>query len=272
MGATTSGKLQPLLCKAALLKAGNTGRSMIQKQYGDSEVRIFPSKDALVEATVECIARALREAITSRKQAYVAISGGSTPKPVYERLRTLKGIDYRFVHVCFVDERNVPPTDDQSNFRMANLAWFDSGVVPATNILRMQGELDANVAAEKYETELRKLNMPLKDGFPVFDLILLGMGTDGHCASLFPGSPALTENKRWVVGNWVPELNTHRITITYPVLNHAREAVFMVSEASKAKPLSEVLSGKGDLPSAKVHPVDGKLIWLVDEAAAALLP
>ena len=245
---------------------------MLKKQFGDSEVRIFPDSGALVAGTVDCIASALREAIASRRQAYLAISGGSTPKPVYERLRTLKGIDYRFVHVCFVDERNVPPTDGQSNFRMANLAWFDSGVVPATNILRMQGELGADVAAEKYEAELRKLNMPQQDGFPVFDLILLGMGTNGHCASLFSGSPALTENKRWIVGNWVAELNTNRITMTYPVLNHARETVFMVSEASKAKTLAEVLSGKSDLPSAKVHPVNGKLIWLVDEPAAALLP
>lgn len=244
---------------------------MMQKQYGNGAIRIYPDRSSLVEAAVQLISDALLTALAERETCYIAISGGSTPKPVYERMSTLKGIDFERVRVCFVDERNVPPTDDESNFKMVKQAWFDSGVVPASNILRMEGELDAATAAQKYEAELRKLNMPKQDGFPVFDLILLGMGPDGHCASLFPESPALAERQLWVAPNWVEKMNTHRITLTYPVLNHARKAVFMVADANKAQPLADVLSGNSNLPAAGVRPVNGELVWLVDKEAAALL-
>lgn len=244
---------------------------MKQQRYGLSEVRIYPDRDSLVEATVEFIANTLSTTLETGSDAYIALSGGSTPRPVYERLATLKGIDFGRVHVCFVDERNVPPSDDDSNFKMLEQAWLGTGVVPASNILRIKGELDAGTAAEQYEEELRKLHMPLTDGFPLFDLILLGMGPDGHCASLFPGSPALSEQQRWVAPNWVEKLNAQRITLTYPVLNHSRKAVFLVADANKAQPLADVLSGRGELPAARVQPVHGELIWLVDKAAAALL-
>ena len=244
---------------------------MTQRQYGGALVTIFPDRNSLVEATTQSIADTLSTALKAREKAYIAISGGSTPKPVYERMAALKGIDFGRVHVCFVDERNVPPGDDESNFKMVKQAWFDSGVVPASNILRMKGELDAEIAAEEYEKNLRELHMPLAEGFPIFDLILLGMGPDGHCASLFPGSPALAEKQRWVAANWVEKMRTHRITLTYPVLNHARKAMFMVADANKAKPLADVLSGSSKLPAAGVQPVQGELIWLVDEEAAALL-
>lgn len=244
---------------------------MTEKRYGYPVVEVYPDSSALVEATVEFIANTLREALSSRDMTYLAVSGGSTPKPVYARLNGLQGIDFNRLVVCFVDERNVPPDDADSNFRMVKSAWFDSEALPKKNILRIAGELDADVAAAQYEAALKDLKMPQQDGFPVFDLIWLGMGPDGHCASLFPGSPALSESERWVAGNWVEKMNTHRITLTYPVLNHARTAMFMVADASKAEALADVLSGGSDLPAARVHPKDGRLIWMVDEAAAGLL-
>jgi 6-phosphogluconolactonase len=244
---------------------------MIEKNFGKARVLVYPDKDTLVNGAVQFVRQQLRDAIEARGRAYLAISGGSTPKPVYEQLRHADGVDYSKVFVTFVDERNVPPSDEQSNFKMVDAAWFSSGVLPTTNILRMQGELEASEAAAKYEQELRRLNLPQQDDFPIFDLILLGMGSDGHTASLFPDTEGLHETKRWVIGNHVEKLQTNRITLTYPVLNHARVAAFLAAGADKAEPLSEVLSGKSNLPSAGIAPVDGRLVWLIDESAAKLL-
>jgi 6-phosphogluconolactonase len=233
-----------------------------------ADVQVFQTKDELVVATEQWLAAQIREALAVRPFAYIAISGGSTPKPVYERMSALSGIDWGSVHVCFVDERNVPPSDKDSNYRMVREAWFDSGVVPASNIHRMQGELDAAEAAVLYEAELHRIKIPRAAGLPVFDAVLLGMGPDGHTASLFPDTVALNARERWVTANWVPKLDTHRITLTFPSIDSARNVAFMVAGDDKAEALAQVLSGQSNLPAARITPRNGRLQWLVDAAAA----
>jgi 6-phosphogluconolactonase len=235
-----------------------------------AEMRIFQSNDELVSATADWLSSSLAEVLAQRPLAYLAISGGSTPKPVYERMPSVSGVDWNRVHVCFVDERNVPPDDPDSNYRMVRQAWFDSGAVPAANIHRMQGEMDAAEAAVLYEAELHRIKVPRAAGLPVFDAVLLGMGPDGHTASLFPDSPALNARERWVAANWVAKLNTHRITLTFPAIDSARKIAFMVSGDDKAEALAQVLSGQSQLPAARIMPRNGRLQWLLDAAAAHL--
>ena len=173
------------------------------------------------------------------------------------------------------DERHVPPTDADSNFRMANETLLSKIAVPSRNIFRIPAENpDAAAAASEYEETLIKF-FSLKPGeFPSFDLILLGMGPDGHTASLFPETAALQERSHLVVANWVEKLKTQRITLTLPVLNAARTVAFLVSGADKAEVLHEVLQGTGPAekyPSKLVRPSDGRLIWFLDRASASEL-
>ncbi|MFY9979529.1 MAG: 6-phosphogluconolactonase, partial [Candidatus Sulfotelmatobacter sp.] len=173
----------------------------------------------------------------------------------------------------FGDERHVPPDDLESNFRMANESLLSKVPIPAGNIFRVPSENpDASAAAEAYEKSLRSFFGLQPGEFPRFDLILLGMGPDGHTASLFPETAALQEKSRLVVANWVEKLKTHRITVTLPVINAARRVLFLVSGTDKAAALHEVLEGKQPAekyPSKLVRPTNGKLIWLVDRAAAS---
>jgi 6-phosphogluconolactonase len=197
----------------------------------------------------------------------IALSGGSTPKRLYELLAQGKGghIDWKRVQIFFSDERNVPPIDAESNYRMAKESFFAAGLVPESNVHRIEGELAADVAAQQYEAEIKKI----LGEHPVFDLILLGLGPDGHTASLFPGSPALKEQQALVVGNRVEKLNTDRITFTYPLLNAASNVLFLASGADKSRIARAVLSGEGDLPSQHVKPAQGELIWMLDKDSAA---
>ena len=197
----------------------------------------------------------------------IALSGGSTPKRLYELLAQGKGghIDWKRVQIFFSDERNVPPDDVESNFRMAKESLFTADLVPESNVHRIHGEYSADEAARSYEQEIRKT---LGDS-PVLDLILLGLGPDGHTASLFPESPALNEKEKLVVGNRVAKLNTDRITFTYPLLNAAAHVLFLASGADKSKIARSVLSGEADLPSGHVKPTHGELIWMLDKDSAA---
>ena len=174
----------------------------------------------------------------------------------------------------FGDERDVPPTDPQSNYRMVNEELLSKIAIPAENVFRMRAENpDAAAAAADYASQLSRF-FELKTGeFPRFDLILLGTGPEGHTASLFPDSPALGEQTQLVVSNWVAKLNTNRITFTFPVLNRAAEVMFMASGSEKADIVHEILEGKSSppLPAQRVQPVDGRLLWMLDEAAAAKL-
>jgi len=197
----------------------------------------------------------------------VALSGGSTPKRLYELLAQGVGghIDWKRVQIFFSDERNVPPDNLESNFRMAKEAFLGAGLVPESNVHRIHGEYSADEAAKGYEEEIRKA---LGDN-PAFDLILLGLGPDGHTASLFPESPALNEKEKLVVGNRVAKLNADRITFTYPLLNAASHVLFLAIGSDKSKIARAVLSGEGDLPSQHVKPVHGELIWMLDKDSAA---
>lgn len=217
---------------------------------------IIHTQDFVAEA-VEFIRHRAEAALAERGVFRMALSGGNTPRPVY---RGLAGIatDWAKWEVTFGDERCVPPESDQSNFRMAKESLFDHAPIPAGNILRMRGEDEPTVAAADYERVLRA-----KDPGYRHDLILLGMGDDGHTASLFPGTEALTESGRWVVANFVPKFSAHRLTFTYPLLNAARDVCFLVNSAGKEQVLEEIFSGGSAYPSAAVQPSAGGVTWLL---------
>ncbi len=230
----------------------------------------------LFHAAAEEFVRAARTAIGAQGRFTAALSGGSTPKALYSLLGTnYATFAWNRVFLFFGDERHVPPTDTESNYRMVNESLLTKIAIPAENVFHVPTENpDASVDASEYETQIRRF-FELKPGeFPRFDLILLGMGPDGHTASLFPDSAALDEQSRLVVANWVAKFNTYRITFTFPVLNRAAEVMFLATGSDKAETLRQVLEGKSTppLPSQRVQPTDGKLLWMLDEAAAAKLP
>ena len=212
-----------------------------------------------------------------RGRFLVALSGGSTPRALHRELvehyRDL--IPWERVQVFWSDERCVPPDHPDSNYRMARETLLEQVLLPAANIHRMPGERsDYEAAAADYEKELRQVFGLPPDVLLRFDLILLGMGPDGHTASLFPGTAALHETTRLIAPNWVPKLNAERMTFTYPLLNGARQVMFLAAGAEKAEALRDVLSDQckvEDRPASGVRPSEGEVIWLVDRAAASLL-
>lgn len=220
---------------------------------------------------------AATEAIAKRGRFAIALSGGSTPKSLFTLIAANASASLPWNQVFFFwgDERHVPPTDADSNYRMAQEALLSRISVPPGNVFRIPAENpDASAAAETYEKTLLNF-FALKPGeFPRFDLILLGMGPDGHTASLFPETAALHEKSRLVVANWVEKLHTQRITLTLPVVNAARRIAFLIGGSDKATVLREVLEGKApgeQYPAKLVQPIEGELIWLVDRAAASEL-
>ncbi len=241
-------------------------------------LKVVADVNALNRAVVDEIKTAAEAAIRDHGRFTIALSGGNTPRAVYSLLAENKD-DFPWTKTFFFfgDERSVPPDHPDSNYRMAQEALFSRAPVPEANIFRVSAELGAEKAAEQYETVLREF-FKLQPGklqpgqLPRFDLILLGMGDEGHTASLFPGSPAMTETSRMVVSNWVDKLKTDRITLTFPVINNVGEAVFLVAGASKAEIVKEVFLTQGEqYPVQHVHPRDGRLLWIMDQAAASLL-
>lgn len=216
----------------------------------------------LVSDAVTLIKREAEAALAARGEFRLALSGGNTPKPVYEALAE-QDLDWSRVVITFGDERCVPPDDAQSNYRMAKLALFDRADIPESNILRIEAEREPAEAAARYENTLR--NHAKDEMVYRHDLLLLGMGPDGHTASLFPETAALSEARALVVPNFVPKFNTWRITMTYPLLNASRHICFLVSKAGKEPVLDQVLAGTGDYPSAHVRPSNGQLTWLIGE-------
>lgn len=207
----------------------------------------------------------------------VALSGGSTPKALYSLLATpgfAGRIPWPKVHLFWGDERCVPPDHADSNFRMVRESLLTKVSLPPENIHRMAGEKEPMLAAGEYEAELKIFFQLGGGGLPRFDLILLGLGEDGHTASLFPGTAALNERERLVTANFVARLSAHRLTLTLPVLNHAAQVLFLVAGKSKATIVKELFateSGAG-LPAARVRPAAGALVWLMTRDAAAALP
>ena len=235
-------------------------------------VHVYESPEELAEAAAREFAARAVEAIEERGRFAVVLAGGSTPKATYEILARdyADGIDWSKVHVFFGDERTVPPDHEDSNYRMAREALLDH--VPVGSVHRMQGELPPDEAAEAYEAELRDFFGP--EELPRFDLILLGIGGDGHTASLFPETSALEVHDRLVVANPVLKLETTRITLTVPVINAARAVYFLVAGEDKAGALKQILEADPDpreYPASLIQPQGGPE-WMLDQSAASDLP
>lgn len=248
---------------------------MMQADHSASEVRVLEDPEQVAREAAGLFVRLSIEAVSTRGAFSVALSGGSTPRRVYELLASddyCTQVSWPSVHVFFGDERTVAPDHPDSNFRMANEALLSRVGLSAANVHRMNGVGDAAANASRYESELRAFFGDVS--WPRFDLIMLGMGDDGHTASLFPESAALAESQAWVVANWVEKFRTWRITLTAPAINAARRVLFLVTGTGKAERLREVLAGERDpqrLPSQLIQPRDGTLEWFIDRAAAAKL-
>jgi 6-phosphogluconolactonase len=236
-------------------------------------LQVFPDNRSFVNGSADFIADVAARAIAERGRFTIALSGGGTPKPIYARLATAEyrdRISWEKVLIFFGDERCVPPDDARSNYRMVREAWFDHSHIPAGNIHRVHGEDDPVVEALRYEQDIAILHRQAR--LPAFDLVMLGMGDNGHTASLFPGTAVLRETARWVVAQYVEVMATWRVTFTAPLINAARHVAFLVEGAGKAQMLWNVLEGpyQPDVwPSQLIQPVSGELHWLVDAAAAA---
>jgi 6-phosphogluconolactonase len=242
-----------------------------------AEIRKLATPQELFEAAAEEIVLAAKEALVQRERFTIALSGGSTPKSLYTLLASnaRSSLNWERTFFFWGDERHVPPDDPDSNYRMAQEAMLSKVPAPPGNVFRVPTENpDADAAALEYERTLQKFFSLEPGQIPRFDLILLGMGPDGHTASLFPETAALAEKSRLVVANWVEKLKTSRITLTLPVLNAARCVAFLVSGTDKAAVLRAVLQSDAPgekYPSKLVQPSEGKLIWFVDRAAASEL-
>jgi 6-phosphogluconolactonase len=241
----------------------------------EPELRRLITPQQLYQTAADEILRAAKEAVEQRGRFTIALSGGSTPKGLYTLIaaNAATSLPWEKMFFFFGDERHVLPDHPDSNFRVAEETLLSKVPVPGSNVFRIPAEAsDAALAADAYEKTLHDF-FSLKPGeIPRFDVILLGLGPDGHTASLFPETAALLEKSRLVVANWVEKLKGWRITLTLPVLNAARMAAFLVSGTDKAAILHEVLEGKGadeKYPARLVRPVSGQLIWFVDRAAAS---
>ncbi|MBI1800923.1 MAG: 6-phosphogluconolactonase [Chloroflexi bacterium] len=243
-----------------------------------SAVRVYPDAAALARAAAEQIAAIAGEAIATGGRFSIALSGGSTPRAVYTLLASAAfagRVDWARAHLFFGDERCVPPDHADSNYRMASETLLNHIAAPPDQVHRIRGELSPPTAAAEYEQVLREF--VVGSAAPRLDLILLGMGADGHTASLFPGAAALRETERWVVAvehTQPPPPLVARVTITPPVLAAAAHVVFLVSGADKAERLRLVLTGPDQpdiLPAQLARPSNGTLLWLVDAPAASSL-
>ena len=239
-------------------------------QKKGARVEVWRDLAELSERAAELFTAAAYDGIASEGVFNVALSGGSTPKATYARLAQRgenESTAWLRTNVYWSDERCVPPTDEQSNYRMAKEALLDHLPVARQRIHRMRGEDEPQVAAQSYAAVLAE-NLAAQDYR--FGLVLLGLGDDGHTASLFPHTNALDETERLVAANFVNKLQVTRLTLTLPLINRAKHIIFLVSGAAKADALQLILEGDVDgraLPAGLVQPANGKLVWLVDEAA-----
>ena len=220
-----------------------------------------------VHDAAELILQQARVALAERDQFRIALSGGNTPRPVYTELARIgRDLPWERVFFTFGDERGVPPDDEKSNFRMVRESLFIPAAVPEKSIARMRGEIDPQIAAQEYRDALELLAVQRGETTYRHDLILLGMGDDGHTASLFPGTAALEEKAREVVANFVPKFNNWRITFTLPLINQARHVCFLVNANKNVALLDQVLAGDRQFPAARVEPANGALTWFLGEA------
>ncbi len=242
--------------------------------HAQSEVQILPDAAALARVAADAVVRYVQEAIVHRGRAAVALSGGATPVPT---LALLAGpphstrLDYSAIHFFFTDERCVAPDDPRSNYATARRALFEPVGPAEGNVHRIRGELGAGEAAGAYERELRSF---FAGPWPGFDLVLLGLGRDGHTASLFPGQAALEERTAWASPARAPRSPggvSQRVTLTVPSINHAACVIFLVAGPDKAAAVARAIGGDPALPASAIRPVRGPLRWLIDAQAAGLL-
>ena len=251
----------------------------MSKETLNREIRILTDLPAIAKRAAQEFLQAATSAVAKNHSFTVALAGGSTPKVLYSLLATdpvLRAqLPWDKMRLYFGDERNVGPDHKDSNFGMATEALISKAPLKPEQVFRIKGEYkDTEKAAEEYEQVLRASFKLASGQFPRFDLVLLGMGNEGHTLSLFPGTKALHETKRLVVRNWIGKLYTERITLTAPVASQAALAIFMVTGADKALALKGVLEGPYEpeqLPSQMIQPQNGKLLWLVDTAAGGML-
>lgn len=233
-------------------------------------IEVFPDGDSLADHAADIFSECAKEAIAAQGCFMAALSGGSTPRKMFGRLSKAP-LNWEKIHFFWVDERCVPPDHPDSNFRMVAEALLDRVEIPARNIHRIKGEMEPKEAARAYERDLRDY---FGDRFPIFDLVILGLGPDGHIASLFPGSPAVEEKDRWVCAvkhDCPPPPLVDRVTLTLPVLEAARRTLFLVSGREKAGILRDVLSGSSrgkNTPAARLHANPETTSWLLDQEAA----
>ena len=244
-----------------------------------AEILVLKDASAIAARAADELVRIASNAVTQSGIFSVALAGGSTPKTLYNLLvtdpRLRSAVSWDKMSVFFGDERHVAPDHPDSNYKMAWDSMLSKAPLKPEQISRIKGEYaDTEKAALEYEQEIRRRFRLNAGEFPRFDLIFVGMGNDGHALSLFPGTRALHETKRIVTRNWVGKFYTERITLTAPAANHAANVIFMVAGADKAAALKGVLEGPYEpeqLPSQLLQPVNGKLLWLVDTAAGAML-
>ena len=207
-----------------------------------------------------------RNALAERNEFRIALSGGNTPRPVYSEVaRIARNLPWERVLFTFGDERCVPPDDEQSNYRMARETLFIPANIPQKSVMRMRGEIDPQLAAQEYQDRIDVLATQRGEQIYRHDLVLLGLGDDGHTASLFPGTAALGEATRRVVANFVPKLNVWRLTFTFPLINQARKVCFLVNASKQAKLIKQVLDGDERYPAAHVNPTAGDVTWILGQ-------
>jgi 6-phosphogluconolactonase len=242
------------------------------------EIQIFADQFALSLHAAEFIAEAAGRVVGTAGRFTLCLSGGSTPRQTYALLAAPPLVDkipWRDVHIFWGDERCIPLERPDNHFTMTSDLLLSKAPIPPENIHRMRAEAeDPEAAAGDYELELRRFFGLKRGEIPRFDLVLLGMGDDGHCASLYPRTSGLAENEKLVVAHYVPQREGHRLTLTLPTLNNARDVIFLVTGKSKAKALKAVIEGKddeADPPARRVRPRNGNVRWFVDRAASGLL-
>lgn len=246
----------------------------------EAKIEVVADAQKLSRMAAEQFVQLAVAALREKDLFTVALSGGSTPRNVYAKLANQNEplrdqLSWKKIHFFWGDERHVPPDHPDSNYHMAREAMLERAAVPTENVHRIKSEnTDAAQAADEYEQMLREFFTLKAEQLPRFDLILLGMGPDGHTASIFPGTDVINERHRLVAAPWIEKFNSYRITLTPPVLNNAASVIFIVSGADKAKSLREVLQDvyqPARFPAQLIRPSNGKLLWLVDQEAASFL-
>jgi len=230
-----------------------------------TEPQVIGTKNFVTDAADFILAQA-QHALGERNEFRIALSGGNTPRPVYTRLAAIgRDLPWDLTRITFGDERCVPPDDAESNFRMARETLLAPAAVPEQSILRLRGELDPQTAAQEYQDHLD--DIATEGGEPIYrhDLILLGLGDDGHTASLFPETAALDETIRRVMANFVPKFNTWRLTFTLPLIDAARHILFLVGASKHPALIERVLQGDSQYPAARVNPSAGDVTWMIGE-------